>query len=73
MNSELRFPVHCPLCDQEVLTQIPRAAVARALSAGAIIRLRSSCHGVRWDATDGEVEQIRQYLEAARVSDHAEY
>ena len=71
MEPELRFPVNCPLCAQELLTQMPMAVIARALSVGATIRLRASCHDVDWEANALEVEQIRQYLDAARVAEHA--
>ena len=71
MEPELRFPVNCPLCAQELLTQMPLAVIARALSVGTTIRLRASCHDVHWEANALEVEQIRQYLDAARVAEHA--
>jgi hypothetical protein len=67
---EVRFPVSCPLCAQELLTQMPMTVIERALSAGAAIRLRAACHDVHWEATALEVEQIRQYLDAARVAEH---
>ena len=71
MEPVLRFPVNCPLCGEDLLTQMPMAAAERALSAGAVIGLRSNCHGVRWEATDREVEQIRQYFDAVRVATEA--
>ena len=67
---EVRFPVNCPECARELLTQMPMAVIERALSVGAAIRLRASCHDVHWEATALEVEQIRQYLDAARVAEH---
>ena len=69
-ESEVRFPVSCPLCAQELLTQMPMAVIARALSVGAAIHLRATCHDVHWEATALEVEQIRQYLDAARTAEH---
>ena len=71
MELELRFPVNCPLCDQELLTRMPMAVIARALSVGATIHLRASCHDVQWEATASEVEQIRQYLDAVRTAGQA--
>jgi hypothetical protein len=67
---EIRFPVSCPLCARELLTQMPMTVIERALSAGAAIHLRAACHDVDWEATALEVEQIRQYLDAARVAEH---
>jgi hypothetical protein len=62
-ESEVRFPVSCPLCAQELLTQMPMTVIARALSVGAAIHLRATCHDVHWEASALEVEQIRQYFE----------
>jgi hypothetical protein len=62
-ESEVRFPVSCPLCAQELLTQMPMTVIERALSVGAAIHLRATCHDVHWEASALEVEQIRQYFE----------
>ncbi len=67
---EIRFPVSCPLCTRELLTRMPVAVIARALSIGATIRLRATCHDIDWEASASEVEQIRQYFDAARVAEH---
>src|SRR6266404_2300249 len=56
-ESEVRFPVSCPLCAQELLTQMPMTVIERALSVGAAIHLRATCHDVHWEATALEVEQ----------------
>jgi hypothetical protein len=42
------------------------ALVAEALVVGATIRLHASCHDISWDATESEVEQIREYLRVVR-------
>jgi hypothetical protein len=62
-ESEVRFPVSCPLCAQELLTRMPMTVIERALSVGAAIHLRATCHDVHWEASALEVEQIRQYFE----------
>jgi hypothetical protein len=62
-ESEVRFPVSCPLCAQELLTHMPMTVIERALSVGAVIHLRATCHDVHWEASALEVEQIRQYFE----------
>ena len=67
---EVRFPVNCPLCARELLTQLPAAEVARALTAGSAIRLRAACHDIYWDASALEVEQIREYFYAVVPAGH---
>jgi hypothetical protein len=65
----VRFPVTCPLCARALLTELPVALIAEALIVGSPIRLHASCHDVYWDATELEVEQIREYLGAGVVAD----
>lgn len=60
----IRFPVTCPVCDREVLTEFPVALVAIALIQWNNIRLHAGCHDVYWNASRREVEQIREYLGA---------
>jgi hypothetical protein len=64
----VRFPVNCPLCARELLTELSAIEVEEALTVGAVIRLRAACHDVYWDASESEVEQIRQYLGAVRLA-----
>lgn len=64
----VRFPVSCPICARALLTELPVALIAEALIRGASIRLHAGCHDVDWDATQLEVEQIRQYLGAGAVT-----
>jgi hypothetical protein len=64
----VRFPVTCPICARALLTELPVALIAEALIRGASIRLHAGCHEVAWDATQLEVEQIRQYLGAGAVT-----
>jgi hypothetical protein len=49
---------------------MPMTVIERALSVGAAIHLCATCHDVHWEATALEVEQIRQYLDAARTAEH---
>jgi hypothetical protein len=53
-----------------LLTELPVAVIAEALIMGSSIRLNASCHDVSWDATELEVEQIREYLGAGVVTGH---
>lgn len=66
----VRFPVACPLCARELLAELPVALVAEALVEGSTIRLHASCHDIFWDATELEMEQIREYLGAVRIASH---
>jgi hypothetical protein len=66
----VRFPVTCPICARALLTELPVALIAEALIVGSSIRLHARCHDVYWDATELEIEQIREYLSAGVVTDH---
>jgi hypothetical protein len=67
----VRFPVICPVCARALLTELPVAQIAEALIMGSSIRLHANCHDVYWDATELEIEQIREYLGAGVVTDHS--
>jgi len=58
------FPVTCPQCNQESLSQLPAALIKGALLRERLI-LRSRCHTVEWVASAQEIEQIKEYLWAA--------
>ena len=58
----IRFPVACPKCGREQLTEFPINEVADALDRGSDISLVATCHDVIWTATESELEQIHQYL-----------
>jgi hypothetical protein len=66
----VRFPVNCPLCARSLLSELPVGVIAEALIVGSSIRLYASCHNVYWDATDLEIEQIREYLGADVLTDY---
>jgi len=59
----LRFPVTCPVCNNEVLSALRVAELNLALTSKRPIRLFASCHNRYWDASELETQQIRQYLE----------
>ena len=65
----VRFPATCPICARALLAELPVALIAEALIMGSSIRLYADCHDVHWDATELEVEQIREYLGAGVVTD----
>jgi hypothetical protein len=62
----IRFPVACPKCGREQLTEFPLNEVVDALDRGSDISLVATCHDVIWTATELELEQIHQYLVVAQ-------
>jgi len=60
----IRFPVTCPQCGNDLLTEFPVAQIAAALLEFTEIRLYASCHEQVWEASPLEVQQIREYLGA---------
>jgi hypothetical protein len=62
----IRFPVACPKCGREQLTEFPINLVVDALDRGSDITLLATCHDVIWTATELELEQIHQYLVVAQ-------
>ena len=67
MMSDVVFPVTCPECNRESLSQLPAALIKSALLRERLI-LRSRCHPVEWVASTQEIEQIRDYLWAAQIA-----
>jgi len=63
-ESEVLFPVKCPICLQESLAGFRISVVADALETGEI-RLYANCHVAGWDASALELAHIREFLEAA--------
>ena len=50
--------------------ELPVAVIAEALIVGSSIRLHARCHDVYWDATELEIEQIREYLGAGVLTEY---
>ena len=67
---KIRFPVTCPECGNELLTEFPVSIVADALVKGTKITLYAYCHDAIWDASELELEQIREYLGAVWLDAH---
>ncbi len=58
----LRFPIVCPRCSTETLSELPLAVIKAALANGDKLRLRAGCcYEVTWDATEVEREQLLEY------------
>jgi hypothetical protein len=62
-DSEVFFPVRCPICLRESLTGFRISVIADALESSEI-RLYSNCHVMSWDASEREVDKICGYLYA---------
>jgi len=62
LEHTIRFPVACPKCGRERLTELPINEVVYALNRGSDITLVATCHDVIWTATELELEQIHEYL-----------
>ena len=60
----VKFPVVCPKCGTEHLTEVPIAVVADALIKKEGIYLRAACHDAAWNASPTEIEQLREYMGA---------
>lgn len=58
----LKFPVTCPNCALESVSELSIALIANALLTGKGIRLHSTCHDHYWTATFTEREQLRKSL-----------
>jgi C4-dicarboxylate-specific signal transduction histidine kinase len=69
-ESRVRFPVRCPICSSELLTEMAGTDITSALINNRRIRLYASCHDVSWDASEVEVRQLREYTEAISDRTH---
>jgi hypothetical protein len=67
----LRFPVTCPDCALESLSEMPIALIANALLTGKGMRLHANCHDLYWTATFAEREQLRKSLALLKPETHA--
>jgi hypothetical protein len=63
-EAEMLFPVRCPVCGLEALSGFRMGVIVDAFRSGQI-RLYANCHLAGWDASHIEIEQIREYLDAA--------
>ena len=70
-EATVRFPVKCPICGAEALTSFTISEVALAIVSSRRIKLHAICHDGTWDASDIEMQQIREYLGAVWLNTHA--
>ncbi len=66
-ESFIRFPITCPRCGNESLTEFRAVVVTIAVIEWQSMRLYSSCHDVFWDASEMELDQIGEYLGASWI------
>lgn len=66
----VRFLVTCPMCGSKSLAEMASNDIAGALFNHRRIRLYASCHDVSWDASDVEIRQLREYMEAISDRTH---
>jgi hypothetical protein len=59
---EIELPVSCPCCGQQSLSEFRLGVVAEALQTHQM-RLYANCHLAGWDASDAELEEIREHLD----------
>lgn len=67
LEPTLEFPVTCPDCALQTLSDMPIATIANALLTGKDIRLHSNCHDHYWTATFAERAQLRKSLAALKL------
>lgn len=67
---EVLVPVTCPQCGAESMTRLGVSWVADALIAGKALRLTTKCHSADWEASESEIEQIREYMMASCIDLH---
>jgi hypothetical protein len=60
----LRFPVTCPICGTERLSEFRVADLIDSFAKSRPLTLRVVCHDYSWAASPTEVDQAREYLRA---------
>jgi hypothetical protein len=63
-EGRVSFPIRCPVCGQEVVTQYRAVDIVGAIINGRPIHLFAACHEQSWIAGYVEVQQIRAHLGA---------
>ena len=58
----LDIPVICRHCGKETITGFPELVVATALRRWNHMALHAGCHKGSWDASDEEVQRVRDYV-----------
>ena len=66
-ESLIRFPITCPRCGNESLTEFRAVVVTIAVVGWHSMRLYSRCHHVFWNASDIVLDQIGAHLGASWI------
>jgi hypothetical protein len=66
-ESLIRFPITCPRCGNESLTEFRAVIATIAVIEWQSMRLYSPCHEVFWEASDIELDQIGAYIGASWI------
>ena len=64
-EGRVSFPIRCPECGKQAITQYRAIDVVGALINGRPIHLYTACHDRSWIASYVEVQQIRAHVGAA--------
>ena len=66
----VRFPVTCPVCNQESIARLSLDAIAHLLATGRPVQLHAKCarHSVAWFANEIERNQIQVHADAVRLT-----
>lgn len=63
----IRFVVTCPTCGAKQSAAFNAAELADALISSKPIRLYASCHDISWNASEPEVQAIRDHIYKAAI------
>jgi hypothetical protein len=50
----IRFPIHCPICNQEGTAQRTKSEILDALANNKPVRVYAECHDWHWDLGESE-------------------
>jgi hypothetical protein len=64
------FPVSCPECGRDSVTQMPLIVLSACLRPGQHLLLYAECHRRFWNASDFERDHIRAYVAASELGQH---
>ena len=61
----IRFPVHCPVCNQEWTSQRTKRELLDALDNNRAIRVYAECHDWHWDLNESERAELSKRARVA--------
>jgi hypothetical protein len=66
----IHIPVQCPACGKKSLAHFPVLVIVTAITRQDHLRLYSACHDISWDASNFEMQAVRQFLGAEWIESH---